>query len=103
MWPAGLNCIVSGPLRTRLTICVLKVHLYLSFSHENLCYGFMDEGLIPKLPQTVSSWQLGTMSSLFQSTPRTVPGTSKPLEYMTAFNPVLFGLVVKLMAGFVGR
>lgn len=28
---------------------------------------------------------------------------SKPLEYMIAFNPVLFGLVVELMAGFVRR
>lgn len=31
-----------------------------------------------------------------------MPGTSKPLDYRIAFCPVLFSLVVKLMAGSVG-
>lgn len=61
------NYLLSGLLRKQLTVPVLKVHLNLSFSHQKLCYRFMDENLIPKLSQIVSSWKLGTISSLFQS------------------------------------
>ena len=32
-----------------------------------------------------------------------MPGTSKPLESVIAFSLAVLGLVVKLMAGFVGR